>query len=238
MRFHAPLIPATLIKRYKRFLADVTLADGQVVTAHVANSGAMLGTAEPGMEVWLSPAANPARKLKYSWELVRVDGHLVGVNTAYPNVIAAEAIAAGQIAPLRGYERIRREVRYGDENSRIDLLLEADNRPPCYVEVKNVHLKRGDVAEFPDAVTVRGAKHLRELRAMVKQGARAVMLYLVQREDCRAFRPAADIDPAYAAGLWAAIEDGVEAICYTCHMNIDAITLGHPLAIERVRTDR
>lgn len=235
MRFHAPLIRATLIKRYKRFMADVTLTDGQVVTAHVANSGAMLGTAEPGMEVWLSPAANPERKLKYSWELVRVDGHLVGVNTAHPNAIAEEAIRAGAISELIGYETIRREVKYGI-NSRIDLLLEATDRPPCYVEVKNVHLKRGDFAEFPDAVTVRGTKHLQELRAMVGQGARAVMLYLVQRGDCTAFRTAGDIDPIYAASLGAAMGDGVEAICYTCRMSLDGISLDAPLPIENQRT--
>lgn len=231
MRFPAPLIHGTLIKRYKRFMADVTLDDGQVVTAHLANSGAMLGTAEPGMEVWLSPAANPERKLKYSWELVRADGVLVGVNTAYPNAIAAEAIASGAIAELTGYQSIRREVKYG-VNSRIDLLLEGEGRPPCYVEVKNVHLKRGEMAEFPDAVTVRGAKHLVELRAMVAEGARAVMLYLVQRDDCAGFAPAEDIDPAYAAGLRTAIADGVEAICYTCHMSLDGIGIGRPLPVR------
>ena len=235
MLFPAPLIHATLIRRYKRFLADVTLDDGRVVTAHVANSGAMRGTAEPGMEVWLSPAANPGRKLKYSWELVRADGALVGVNTAHPNAIAEEAVRAGAIAALDGYAGIRREVRYG-RNSRIDLLLEGPGRPACYVEVKNVHLKRGEWAEFPDAVTVRGAKHLEELRAMVAGGARAVMLYLVQRQDCRAFRPAEDIDPTYAAGLRAAIGDGVEAICYTCHMSLQGISIGEPLPIEIRRT--
>lgn len=231
MRFHAPLIHGILIKRYKRFMADVTLDDGQVVTAHLANSGAMLGTADPGMEVWLSPAANPDRKLKYSWELVRADGVLVGVNTSHPNQIAAEAIAEGKIPELTGYQTIRREVKYG-ASSRIDLLLEAPDRPPCYVEVKNVHLKRGDRAEFPDAVTVRGAKHLVELRQMVAQGARAVMLYLVQRGDCTAFAPAEDIDPAYAAGLRTAFADGVEAICYTCHMSLEGISIGEPLPIH------
>lgn len=231
MRFPAPLIHGILIKRYKRFMADVTLDDGQVVTAHLANSGAMLGTADPGMEVWLSPAANPDRKLKYSWELVRADGTLVGVNTSYPNLIAAEAIAEGKIAELTGYAQVRREVKYG-VNSRIDLLLEHPDRPPCYVEVKNVHLKRGPMAEFPDAVTVRGAKHLVELRQMVAQGARAVMLYLVQRGDCAGFAPAEDIDPAYAAGLRIAVADGVEAICYTCHMSLEGISLGDPLPIQ------
>lgn len=231
MRFPVPLVRGSLIRRYKRFLADVLLDTGEEVTAHVANSGAMLGTSAPGMEVWLSPANSPTRKLAWSWELCRVDGALIGVNTAWPNGIAAEAIADGRIAELTGYDTIRREVKYG-KNSRIDLLLEAAGRPTCYVEVKNVHLKRGEWAEFPDAVTVRGAKHLRELRDMVAEGSRAVMLYLVQREDCVGFRPAADIDPAYADGLVAAMGDGVEAICYTCRMTLQDITIKGRLPIQ------
>lgn len=231
MRFPAPLVRATLIRRYKRFLADVRFDDGSETTAHVANSGAMLGTAEPGMEVWLSPAANPDRKLKWSWELVRVDGHLVGVNTAHPNRIVAEAVAAGRIAELAGYPTIRREVKYG-VNSRIDLLLEAPDRPKCWVEVKNVHLKRGGWAEFPDAVTARGTKHLVELTGRVQAGERAVMVYLVQRADCAGFRPAADIDPAYASALAQATRDGVEAICYTCRLSPEAIELEAPLTMD------
>ncbi|MCR6632955.1 MAG: DNA/RNA nuclease SfsA [Magnetospirillum sp.] len=234
MRFPSPLVRGRLIRRYKRFLADVLLDSGEEVTAHVANSGAMLGTSTPGMEVWLSPAANPARKLAWNWELCRVDGALIGVNTAWPNLIAAEAVAAGAIPELAGYATIRREVKYG-RNSRIDLLLEASGRAPCYVEVKNVHLKRGDWAEFPDAVTVRGAKHLVELRDMVAEGHRAVMLYLVQREDCAGFRPAADIDPTYAAGLQTAMADGVEAICYTCRMSVEGITVGGALPVATPR---
>lgn len=230
MRFPHPLVRGSLIRRYKRFLADVRLDGGEEVTAHVANSGAMLGTSAPGMEVWLSPATNPLRKLAWNWELCRLDGHLIGVNTAHPNLVAAEAIAAGRIPELAGYESLRREVKYG-RNSRIDLLLEAPGRPTCYVEVKNVHLKRGPWAEFPDAVTERGSKHLLELRDMVAAGGRAVMLYLVQREDCTGFRPAVDIDPTYAAGLAAAMEDGVEAICYTCRMSLEEITIGTPLTL-------
>lgn len=235
MKFPAPLIRGSLIRRYKRFMADVALETGEVVTAHVANSGAMLGTSAPGLEVWLSPAANPARKLRWNWELCRVDGCLVGVNTAHPNGIAADAIKAGLIPELAGYETVRREVSYG-RNSRIDLLLDAPGRPTCYVEVKNVHLKRGDWAEFPDAVTVRGAKHLAELRDMVALGHRAVMLYLVQREDCTGFRPAADIDPAYSRGLAAAMRDGVEAFCYTCRLSIEDITIGPrlPIAVDGI----
>lgn len=231
MLFPAPLVRGTLIRRYKRFMADVLLDGGEEVTAHVANSGAMLGTCAPGLEVWLSPAANPDRKLRWNWELVTVEGCLVGVNTAHPNTLAEEAIRAGRIPELAGYPGVRREVRYG-RNSRIDLLLEADGRPTCFVEVKNVHLKRGDWAEFPDAVTTRGAKHLMELRDMAAAGHRAVMLYLVQREDCRAFRPAADIDPAYAQRLNEAMRDGVEAICYTCVLSHDGIAVGKPLTMS------
>ncbi|HLO75496.1 MAG TPA: DNA/RNA nuclease SfsA [Magnetospirillum sp.] len=231
MRFPHPLVRGTLIRRYKRFLADVLLDSGEEVTAHVANSGAMLGTSAPGMEVWLSPANSPTRKLAWSWELCRVDGALIGVNTAWPNLIAAEAIQAGAIPELAGYDTLRREVKYG-RNSRIDVLLEAAGRPTCYVEVKNVHLKRGPMAEFPDAVTARGAKHLLELRDVVAAGGRAVMLYLVQREDCVGFRPAADIDPVYAEGLGAAVGDGVEAICYTCRMSLEDITINGRLPIH------
>ena len=231
MKFDSPLIHATLVRRYKRFLADVVLDSGEEVTTHLANSGAMLGTATPGMEVWLSPASNPDRKLKWNWELVRADGHLVGVNTAHPNRIVAEAVAEGLIPELTGYGSIRREVKYG-RNSRIDLLLEGEGRPKCWVEVKNVHLKRGDWAEFPDAVTVRGTKHLAELRDMVALGDRAVMVYLVQREDCSGFRPAADIDPTYAEALAQAMRDGVEAICYICQVSLDGLFIGQALPIS------
>jgi sugar fermentation stimulation protein A len=195
MFFPAPLRQATLIERYKRFLSDHRLADSRTVTAHCANPGAMTGLKEPGLETWLSPAANPKRKLAYTWELVRIGGRLVGINSSLPNRLAEEAIQAGRIPELAGYDTIRREVRYGT-NSRVDLLLEDDARPPCYVEVKNVHLKRGAPAEFPDSVTARGTKHLGELAKMAESGAPAVMLYSVQREDCESFTLAADIDPA------------------------------------------
>lgn len=228
MKFHAPLIRGTLMRRYKRFLADVTLADGEVVVAHCANPGSMLSVDAPGSEVWLSPAENPERKLRYSWELIRVGAGLVGINTARPNALVADAIQAGEIAALGGYETLRREVRYG-KNSRIDMLLEGPNRPPCYVEVKNVTMKRdpavGAPAEFPDAVTARGMKHLGELAAMARQGARAVMFFLIQRTDAGALSIAADIDPAYAAALLQAREAGVETMAHDCRVGVEEIRL-------------
>src|SRR5262249_51723175 len=170
MRFPAPLLPATLVKRYKRFLADVVLPTGETVTVHCANPGSMIGLAAPGARVWLSKSANPKRKLAHSWELIEVDfgtgAELVGINTAHPNALAVEAIAAGAVPELAGYAGLRREVKYG-RNSRVDILLEHPQRPPCYVEIKNVHLmRRAGLAEFPDAVTKRGAKHLGELADM------------------------------------------------------------------------
>lgn len=232
MHFPSPLVRATLLRRYKRFLADVRLEDGTELTVHVANPGAMMGLNAPGSEVWLSPARNPQRKLPYTLELVRAGG-LVGVNTGWPNALAEEAIRGGLIPELAGYPSLRREVRYG-KNSRIDILLEGGGRPPCLVEVKNVHLRRGEntVAEFPDCVTARGAKHLVELQDMVKEGHRAVMLYVVQREDCDRFRLAADLDPVYAAGFAAARAGGVEALCYSCKVGPEVLELAGPLPIE------
>ncbi len=242
MLFPTPLRQGRLVRRYKRFLADVEL-DGTLVTAHVPNSGSMIGLDAPGSAVWLSRSDNPKRKLAHTLELVEAPDDpaapcLVGVNTSHPNGLVAAAIARGTIPELAGYVRLRREVKYG-RNSRIDILLEDDERPPAYVEVKNVHLRRpalgdGLAAEFPDCVTARGAKHLVEMAEMVRQGARAVMVYLVQRADCAYFRVAADIDPAYAAGLRRALESGVEALCWSCRITPQAIELERPLPI---RTD-
>jgi len=231
MRFPRPLVRGVLLRRYKRFLADIRLMDGGETTAHCANPGSMLGLAEPGMEVWLLPHGDPKRKLAWSWELVRAGDHLVGINTAHPNGLAAEAIAAGRIPALAGYASSRREQRYG-RASRIDLLLEAPGRPICYVEVKNVHLRRGNDAEFPDSVTARGAKHLSELTAMTAAGHRAVMLYVVQRAHCREFRIAADIDPVYDLAFRDARAAGVEMLCYYCAVNLEGIEIAAPLAIS------
>jgi sugar fermentation stimulation protein A len=235
MRFAAPLVPATLIRRYKRFLADVRLPGGEEVTVHVANPGAMTGLAAPGARVWLSRSDNPKRKLPWSWELVEVDfgsgAELVGVNTAHPNGLAAEALAAGLIPELAGYASARREVRYG-RNSRVDVLLEDPSRPPCYVEIKNVHLmRRPGLAEFPDAVTKRGAKHLQELSDMVAAGARAVMLFLVQIGSASAFALARDIDPGYGRAYDAARAAGVEAIARRCRLTRDGIEVAESVPI-------
>ena len=231
MKFPDPLLRGTLQKRYKRFLSDVMLDTGEEVIAHCANPGSMMGLKEPGLEVWLSPARNPDRKLRYSWELVRIGAGLVGINTMFPNRIVEEAVAAGRVPELTGYAELRREVKYG-KNSRIDLLLQDDGRPDCYVEIKNVTLRRNQAAEFPDAVTARGTKHLVEMSDMVKAGARAVMVYLVQREDCHEFRIAGDIDPAYADALTAARGVGVEAVCYACRLSTEAIEIGDPLPLN------
>jgi len=229
MDFPRPLIAGTLIKRYKRFLADVTLADGREITAHCANPGSMMGLAEPGSAVWLSESDNPKRKLKYSWELIEVDlgagPSLVGINTGHPNALVADAIKAGTVPELGGYASQRREVRYG-ANSRIDILLEDESRPACYVEIKNVHLMReAGLAEFPDSVTARGAKHLRELSDMVAAGHRAVMFFLIQRGDADAFKLAGDIDPTYVQTFNEARAAGVETLCYCCKLSPRGISL-------------
>ncbi|MDO9460176.1 MAG: DNA/RNA nuclease SfsA [Alphaproteobacteria bacterium] len=231
MKFSAPLLRATLIRRYKRFLADVEMPDGEMLTVHCANPGAMLGLNMPGMEVWLSDSNNPKRKLRYSWELARVGDAMVGINTAHPNRIAEEAILAKKIPGLAGYAGLRREVNYG-RNSRIDLLLEDAGRGLCYVEVKNAHLMRQPgLAEFPDSVTKRGTKHLSEMVEMVAQGHRAVMLYVVQRDDCNRFAVARDIDPTYASAVEDVKSRGVEIICYDCRLSTEAIILHQPLPI-------
>ena len=231
MNFLDPLISGKLVKRYKRFMADVALENGDIVTAHCANTGAMIGVQQPGSEVWLSPARNPNRKLKYTWELVRVGDGLVGINTAHPNTIVAEAIESEKIPELAGYAAIRREVKYG-ENSRIDILLSGEGKPDCYVEIKNVHLMRNrGVAEFPDSVSTRAAKHQNELKNMVQQGARAMTVYLCQREDCDTFRLADDIDPNYAEAVGIAKKHGVEAVCYNCVLTPKSINIAKPLKI-------
>ena len=233
MDFPQPLIRATLIQRYKRFLADVVLEDGVANTVHCPNPGAMLGLNAPGLPVWISDSGNPARKLSPTLELVEVDGGLVGINTMHPNRLVAEALAAGTIPELAGYAGPRREVRYGAA-SRVDFLLQDPDRPPCWLEIKNCHLRRaGTLAEFPDCVAARASKHLRELAAMVAQGHRAVVLFVVQRTDCDAFSACHDLDPAFARGLGEAADAGVEVLVYGCDIAIDAITIARPLPWAR-----
>jgi sugar fermentation stimulation protein A len=235
MKFPVPLIPATLVKRYKRFLADVMLSNGETITAHVANPGSMIGLAAPGARVWLSKSDSKTRKLAHSWELVEVDfgggSELVGVNTAHPNPLVGAALATGAIPELAGYANIRREVKYG-RNSRVDFLLESPSRPSCYVEIKNVHLMRQlGLAEFPDARTERGAKHLEELGDMVDAGHRAVMLYLIQIASASRFALARDIDPKYGAAFDRARSRGVEAIAWRCEIDGGGIEIAAPVPV-------
>jgi sugar fermentation stimulation protein A len=240
MLFATPLVRGRLIRRYKRFLADVMLEsepwNGHAVTAHCPNPGAMLGLTEADAEVWLSRSDDPKRSLAWTWEMIQVDGNaaparaLVGINAARPNRIAEEAIAAAGVPELAGYDAIRREVRYG-ERSRVDLVLER-GEARCYVEVKNVHLMReAGLAEFPDSVTARGARHLRELAAVAAGGARAVVLFVAQRADAQRFAVAADIDPAFQAAARAARAAGVEMLCYRCALSTQQIVLDKALPV-------
>ncbi|WP_028114481.1 DNA/RNA nuclease SfsA [Ferrimonas kyonanensis] len=226
MKYPQPLQSATLIKRYKRFLADVSLDNGDVMTLHCANTGAMTGCAEPGDTVWYSTSDNPKRKYPCSWELTQTqDGHFIGINTATANTLAAEAIEQGLLATLGGYDRIQREVRYGEENSRIDLLLSGNHLPLCYVEVKSCTLLQQQQGYFPDAVTVRGQKHLRELMQMVDQGHRAVLLFMVQHSGIDSVSPADHIDPAYAALCRQAMDKGVEILAVGTEISPQGITV-------------
>ncbi|MBP7395132.1 MAG: DNA/RNA nuclease SfsA [Zoogloea sp.] len=232
MRFPTPLLEGRLLRRYQRFLADVDTAAG-ILTAHCPNTGSMQGCAEPGMRVWLSPATNPARKLAWTWELVEaLPGVVVGMHTGRSNALVREAIEAGRVPELAGYPAIRPEVKYG-EGSRIDLLLTAPERPDCYVEVKNVTAAvAGHIGYFPDAVTTRGTKHLREMSAMIAAGHRAVLVFCVQRGDVDCVRPADHIDPVYARTLREALAAGVEVIALGARVSPAGIELERRLAVE------
>lgn len=226
------LIPGRLVVRRNRFVAEVALDDGPVVEAHCPNTGSMQGCKTPGSRVWLSPAANPERKLQWTWELVEADGVLVGLHTGRTNGLVREAIEAGVVPELRGYAGIRPEVRYGSENSRIDLLLEAEGLPPCYVEVKNVTAAvDGGIGYFPDAVTTRGSKHLRELMEVVRDGGRGVIFFCVQRGDVAEVRPADPIDPVYGRTLREALAAGVEALAYRAEISPAEIRLVQRLPV-------
>ena len=235
MQFSNPLLPGTLLKRYKRFLADVRLDNGQEVTVHCANSGAMLGIKEPGLKVWVSKVPPESKgRLDYRWELVAEPaGTIVGANTAHPNKLIEEAWYAGKIEPLKEYTDLKREVKYG-QNSRVDILLthRENALPPCYVEIKNVHLCRGNsIAEFPDSVTSRGAKHMKELADQVHLGSRAYVIYVVQREDCQIFKVAEDLDPNYAKAAKNAYSAGVVPLAYACSISPQGIEISHPIDV-------
>ena len=232
MRFQTELVPATLIRRYKRFLADCRLEDGREVVAHCANPGSMMGLVKPGMRIWLEPNDDPKKKLKFGWRLVEhSDGHFTGVDTSVPNRALRAAFEAGDVPGFNGYSTVRPEQKYG-QNSRIDFLLQGPDLPDAYVEVKSVTLSRtSGLAEFPDSVTARGAKHLDELSTMARAGHRAVMLYLVQRTDCDRFTLATDIDPHYAAAFRSATQAGVETMCLGTYITLKAITVGDPILI-------
>ena len=235
MKFEKSLIPAILIKRYKRFLADVKLENNEIITVHCPNPGSMLGLQEEGQKCWISLSENKKRKLPYTLEMVEVaDGEestLVGINTNLPNKLAYEAITEGKIPKLDGYNDIKREVPYGD-SSRIDLLLQKEGKPDCYVEVKNVTLMREKgLYEFPDCKTERGAKHLRELAKQAKHGKRAVMLYIIQRQDGNAFKLACDIDPNYNKEFEEAKNAGVEAYALACRLSVDGIVVQDKIPI-------
>ena len=227
-----PLHAGRLIERRNRFVAVVDLG-GETVEAHCPNTGSMLGCKAPGSRVWLSPAENPERKLRWTWEIVEAaPGVLVGLHTGRPNRLVEEAIGAGRLPQLSAYPGLRREVKYGRENSRIDLLLEGEGLPPCYVEVKNVTAAVADgIGYFPDAVSERGAKHLREMTEMVRGGARAVLVFCVQRGDVREVRPADHIDPAYGRGLRAALAAGVEVVALGAAVTTTEISLVRPLPV-------
>lgn len=231
-------MPGRLLRRYKRFLADVELASGGMVTAACPNTGSMLGCCEPGSRVWLSESDSPTRKYRHTWELVEARapgerrGVLVGINTGLPNRLVAEAIESGSMAELGGYASVRREVAFGEERSRIDLLLEAPGREACYVEVKNVTAAvSGSVALFPDAVSERGAKHLRELVRLRERGLRAVLVFCAQRGDVDEVRPADEIDPRYGLALRAAIAAGVEVMAWRARVTERSIAIGDRIRV-------
>lgn len=256
MDFPTPLVRGRLIQRYKRFLADIVLDDGTEITAHCPNPGAMIGLNMPGLTCWLSKSPDPKRKLPYTWELVEVPNEIsggfsiCGLNTMHPNRLVAEALAADAIPELSGYATHRREVKYG-VNSRVDFLLEARDRAPCWLEVKNVqsqlqrelkpdhkvwlevkncHLSRTKgLAEFPDCVAARSTKHLKELEAMVAEGDRAFVLFVVQRMDCEAFSACHELDPTFARGLVHAADAGVEVLVYGCDVTIDSVNIAQPM---------
>ena len=229
MHIPQPLLEGTLLRRYKRFLADVELADGSVVTAHTPNPGRMIGCSEPGSRVWLRDSEDPKRKLRHTLQTVDAGGALVNVDTGLPNAVVEEAVRAGSVAELEGFESLRREVKYGT-SSRIDLLLEGPGR--CFVEVKSVTLAQDGVGLFPDAVTARGLKHLDELARVVEEGDRGVIFFFVSRGDVERFAPADEIDSAYGEKLREVVARGVEALAYTSRVEPARIEIGERIPVD------
>ena len=234
MQLPKTLYCGTLIKRYKRFLADIRLDRGENITAHCPNPGRMTGLSNPGSRVWVSCSPNPNRKLPFTLELIEADGGLVGVNTHHPNKIVREAIETHKIAQLEGYDSLRTEVKYA-ERSRVDILLEGEKMGRCWVEVKNVHLRRDSresngTAEFPDSVTVRGSKHIEDLVDQIKMGDKSVLIFLIQRMDCKDFKIARDIDPLYYETLLRGMENGLEVLCFDTNITLSSISLRNSIA--------
>ena len=230
MQFQTPLVPARLLRRYKRFLADVLLEDGQQVTAHCPNPGSMMGVCQPGTRVFVEPNSDPRKKLKYAWRLVdHENGHMTGIDTGAANKIVKEALEARKIALFETYQTLRAEVKYGTQ-SRVDFLLTEPGQKDIYLEVKSVTLMRKKgVAEFPDSVTARGLKHLQELAHVAEMGHRGVILFLIQRSDSHVCDIARDIDPAYAEGIVYALARGVEILCMDCQLSEDGIDIDKPV---------
>jgi len=225
------LIPGILLKRYKRFLADVKLESGEIVTAHCPNTGSMKGCSEPGRTIYLSSHKNPKRKYKYTWELIAMPTSLVGVNTLVPNRLVFKSIYEKLIPELSEYDHIEREVKVG-EHSRIDLMLNDGDTKRCYIEIKNCTLVSKAIAQFPDAVTSRGLKHIAELENLAKAGHRSMMFYFIQRTDAQVFRPADHIDPEYGRRLRQAVGKGIEVLAYDVRINLQGIELNKNIPCE------
>jgi sugar fermentation stimulation protein A len=231
MRFPAAPLEGRLVRRYQRFFAEVELDGGERLVAHCPNTGSLLGCLAPGSRVWLRDSGNPERKLRFTWQAVRIGRTWVNVDTSLPNRVVAEAVATGAVAELGGYARVRREVPYG-RASRIDLLLEDDARGPCHVEVKSTTLAEDGAALFPDAATERGTKHLGELARLARRGRRAVQFFFVSRADVKVFRPADAIDPRYCRALRRAVGAGVEVLAYTTRVEARRLELLRPLPLD------
>ncbi len=231
MRFDTPPLEGRLRERYKRFLADVELPDGTLITAHCPNTGSLLGCKEPGSRAWLRDSGDPKRKLRFTWQAIEIEGNWVNVDTNLPNRVVFESILAGRVPSLTGYANARREVKYGT-NSRIDVLLEDPDRAPCYIEVKSTTLTDDRTALFPDAVTARGLKHLGELTQVVEDGARAVQFFFISRADVDVFRPADAIDPAYATALRRAADAGVEIEAWSSKVEALGVELDRKLELD------